>query len=185
MPALPRSFRPVLLALGLAAALGAHAGDKPKAAASEGFSAGLTIREIASPDQMGLPAYPGARTYTESKDDKPGVTLGAWGGAFGLHVHALKLQSADKPEAVARWYLAQLQGLGPVLDCSQGPAADPPPLPDKQADKKLLRCGDDRPKPGGALYKVGSRADSRVVAVSPAEGGSRIALVRVQVKGDE
>lgn len=172
-----------LAAATLAPALPAHAAEA--AGKDEGFSAGLTLRETSTPEQMGLPAYPGAQPYAEGKDDKPGVTLGAWGGLFGLQLQALKLRSGDNADTVARWYFTQLSRLGPVLDCSRGAAADPPPLPDKKADKKLLRCGDDRPAPGGALYKVGTRADARVVAVTPQEAGARIALVRIRVKNED
>lgn len=164
----------------LCAALCAHANDKDGS-----FSAGLNIKASTSPATLGLPYYPGAVPHVEKSDDKPGATIAAWGGVFGLQLQAMKLRSNASPEAVAQWYHEQLTRLGPVLDCSQGKAADPPPLPDKQADKQLLRCGDDRPEPGGALYKLGTRADARVVAVKPgepAEGGSRIALVRIQLK---
>lgn len=172
-----------LAAATLAPALPAHATEPT--GKDEGFSAGLTLRETSTPEQMGLPAYPGAQPYSEGKDDKPGLTLGAWGGLFGLQVQALKLRSNENADTVARWYVTQLSRLGPVLDCSRGAAADPPPLPDKKADKKLLRCGDDRPSPGGALYKVGTRANARVVGITPHEAGARITLVRIQLKNED
>jgi hypothetical protein len=169
-----------LLVLLLGAALSAHAADKDGS-----FSAGLNIQPTATPEKLGLPYYPGAVPHVEKGDEKPGATIAAWGGVFGLQLQAMKLRSNASPQTVAQWYHEQLARLGPVLDCSQGKAADPPPLPDKKADQQLLRCGDDRPEPGGALYKLGTRADARVVAVKPGEpgeGGSRIALVRIQLK---
>lgn len=180
MTATRSALRLSLLAVLLGSALGAHANDK-----DGGFSAGLSIQATATPEKLGLPYYPGAVPHVEKDDDKPGASITAWGGLFGLQLQAMKLKSNASPELVAQWYLEQLKRLGPVLDCSQGQAADPPPLPDKKADKQLLRCGDDRPEPGGALYKLGTRADARVVAVEPAEagkGGSRISLVRIQLR---
>lgn len=181
MPALrcARRFSLLTLFVGIAlgTALGARASDKDGS-----LSAGLSIQAKATPEKLGLPYYPSAVPHAEKDDEKPGASITAWGGLFGLQLHTMKLKSNASPEAVAQWYREQLARLGPVLDCSQGKAADPPPLPDKQADKQVLRCGDDRPEPGGALYKLGTRADTRVVAVKPGADGSRIELVRIQLR---
>lgn len=184
MTELHATLRRALLAAMLGAALGAQAAE-PAGSADSGFSAGLNIQAKVSPEQLALPYYPGALPWVEKEDDKPGASIGAWGGLFGLQLHAMKLKSTASPDTVAQWYREQLSRLGPVLDCSHGRAADPPPLPDKKADKKLLRCGDDRAPAGGALYKLGTRADARVVSIAPLDGGTRIALVRVTVKGDD
>lgn len=171
-----------LAALLLSAAFGAHANGNDN---DGSFLVGLNIQASTSPQKLGLPYYPGAVPHVTKGDEKPGAGIVAWGGFFGLQLQAMKLRSSASPEAVAQWYHAELARLGPVLDCSQGKAADPPALPDKKADKQVLRCGDDRPEPGGALYKLGTRADARVVSVKPgepAQGGSRIALVRIQLK---
>ena len=167
----------------LGATLAAHSLSHAHASDKDGsFSAGVNIRGSTSPEKLALPYFPGAVSYVEKDDEKPGATITAWGGVFGLQLQVMKLRSSAGPEIVAQWYHEQLSRLGPLLDCSRGAAADPPTLPDKKAEKQLLRCGDDRPEPGGALYKLGTRADARVVSVKPADGGSRIQLVRIQLK---
>ena len=170
-------------ALVLGATLAAHSLPHAHASDKDGsFSAGVNIRASTSPERLALPHFPGAVPHVEKDNEKPGATIAAWGGVFGLQLQVMKLRSSASPEIVARWYHEQLSRLGPLLDCSHGAAAAPPTLPDRKVDKQLLRCGDDRPGPGGALYKLGTRADARVVLVKPADGGSRIELVRIQLK---
>ena len=187
MPAFHPTARPALrcpwFVWVLGEALAAHSLPHAHASDKDGsFSAGVNIRASTSPEKLALPYFPGAVPHVEKGDEKPGATIAAWGGVFGLQLQVMKLRSSTSPEIVARWYHEQLSRLGPLLDCSHGAAADLPTLPDKNADRQLLRCGDDRPEPGGALYKLGTRTDTRVVSVKPADGGSRIELVRIQLK---
>ena len=51
---------------------------------------------------------------------------------------------------------------------------------------ELLRCGNDRAKPGGFVYKLALPGGVRMVAVEPvAGGGARIQLVRLLLRGAE
>lgn len=164
----------------------AQAGTPPASTAEEGFSAGISVKPATTLEKLGLPAYPGATPYAEPGDDgqKAGASIGVNFGLFGVQVNAMKLRSGDGVEAVAAWYRQQLPRLGPVLDCSANGPADPPPLPDKQADKQVLRCGSDRAKPGAALFKLGQRAQQRIVAIEKlAAGGTKLTLVRVDTRG--
>ncbi len=175
-----------LLATLLMTSASAQTQGKPASTADEGFSAGLSVQPGTTHEKLGLPAYPGATLYVEpgDKDEKAGASVGVNFGFFGVQVNAMKLRSGDSVDTVATWYREQLARLGSVLDCSANGPADPPPLADKQADKKLLRCGSDRAQPGAALFKLGQRQQQRIVAIEPlAGGGSKLSLVRVETRG--
>ncbi len=188
--ALRHAVAALLLAGGLqTAALANEPGGSKGSAKDSGFFAGISIRPTASAEQLGLPLFPGAVPFRDTGEEHAGASIGAWGGPFGLQVHALKLRSSEPVEAVARWYREAMARQGKVLDCSQAQATETPAATDrpagKPADGKPLRCGRDRPEAGGVLYKQGTRNNVHVVALEPLDGGTRISLVRVEVRGDD
>ena len=164
----------------------AWASGKPASASEVDFSVGLSVQASTSLEKLGLPGYPGATLYVEASDEgqKAAASVGVNLGFFGVQVNAMKLRSGDTTETVASWYREQLARLGPVLDCGANGPADAPPLPDKKADRQVLRCGKDRAKPGAALFKLGQREQQRIVAIEPlAAGGTKLTLVRVETRG--
>lgn len=183
-PQFPAGARAVLAAALLAAAgAAAHAAGP----ADDGtFSAGVEVRKLASAREIGLPVYPGATVWTEPGEDSAGASLGLWGGAFGIRLQVLKLHSADRADAVAAYYREALPRLGRLLDCSAGSADTAPQEPEAERGKKkkLLACGDDRPKPGGFLFKLGQPDHVRMVSIEPAPSGTRLQLVGLQLRGD-
>lgn len=150
------------------------------------FSAGIELREQATAADVGLPAYPGARPQHKAGDraegraeDKAALRLDLWGGAFGFRLVVAKFTADEELERVASFYRAALAQFGPVLDCSAPPAA----AGAKPADPKRLSCGDDRPGPGGLLYKAGTPQRQRVVSLQPVGAGStHFQLVLVETK---
>jgi len=148
----------------------------------DGFSAGLSVQPRASATDIGLPVYPGATPERERDDDSDGATISLWGGPFGMDLRVVKLRSADSADTVSRFYRDALERQGRLVDCSRDA---PPEAPAPAASgTKLLRCGSDRGKPGGHLYKLGVPGGVRIVAIEPADGGSRIQLVRLLLRGD-
>ncbi|HEY0953315.1 MAG TPA: hypothetical protein VGE36_01065 [Roseateles sp.] len=147
----------------------AWAGDEGKS-----FSVGLQANERATLADVGLPAYPGAVPYSESQGDKPAVTLGAWAGAFGLRVSAMKFQVADAPVRVAAFYATALGQHGRVLDCREPAARVKPP---KDSDK--LSCDGSAPPAGEYEFRVGTSKQFRVVHVTPHGDGTRFDMARV------
>jgi hypothetical protein len=167
----------------------APAADSPPAAEG-GFSAGLSVKPLHSAAEIGLPVYPGAVPQRDKDDDSAGGSVGLWGGPFGMQLHAIKLHSRDPVDTVATFYREALarQGPGAVLDCSQ-PRPDEAAKPkdaekDKDKDKKILRCGSDKPAAGGYLFKIGTASRIRIVGLEPQAGGTRIRLVRVDLRGE-
>ncbi len=126
-------------------------------------SYGAELNESAKMSDIGLPLYPGARVQRDRSGDSPALTMGLWlpGGSFRLVI--VKLATDDKLTSVADFYRNAMSHYGAVLDCSDpGSRSDA----DRKGHKKELSCGDDKPDPGGQLYKVGTPGDQRIFAVS-------------------
>lgn len=165
----------------LALAFALSAGTAP--AADEGFSAGLSVQPRTSAGELGLPLYPGAVPERDRDGDSgEGATISLWGGPFSMDLRVMKLRSSDSVEAVAQYYRESLARQGRLVDC--GRDAAPEPAPEEGGDGKLMRCGKDRPKAGGFLYKLALPGGVRMVAIEPAPGGgARIQLVRLLLRG--
>lgn len=139
---------------------------------------GFGVNTNASAGDVGLPFYPGARPHHD-KDNESGAKV--WGslGGFGMKVVAVELESSDAPGKIGSFYWGALGKYGPVLDCSYGK-----PRPPRAAKNEMrLDCSDDHPAPGELLIKAGVKRDFHVVGISPLGGGSKIALVSVQLRG--
>ncbi len=145
--------------------------------------AGLIISAQATAKEAGLPLYPGARPHKDEKDDSSGAKLGLWGTTFGFKLIALKMESNDSQEKVAAFYQKALAKYGAVLNCSDGSKAQTDK--DKNESSKKLTCGDDRPDPGGLLFKVGSKEKQRIVSVTPNGSGCVFHIVYLEARGDD
>lgn len=179
-PQFPSAARLPLLLAAATLALGACAqpAPLPPPPASGQFSAGIQFDAKAESRDLDVPVYPGAKPYTEPGEDKSGVTLSLWGGLFGLNVSAAKFQSRDDVDAIARYYRRALARYGTLLDCG-----DPGAVRGKPKDGGPLTCDDDRPEPGGQLYKVGLPKNFRLVSINPLKDGTtRINIARVQIR---
>lgn len=162
----------LLVAGGLLAAP-AWAGDEEK-----GFGLGLKVSERTVLADLGLPGYPGATPYSENAGDKSAVTLGAWAGAFGLRISAMKFQVAGAPAEVAAFYAKALAQHGPVLDCREPAARVKPP-----EGSGKLSCDGTAPRAGEYEFRAGTDKQFRVVKVRPHGDGTRFDLARVAIGG--
>jgi hypothetical protein len=136
--------------------------------------AGITMAADADAKDIGLPLYPGSHRHVDKDCDSPGVNFGLWGGGSGFKLVVLKMESDDSVDKVADYYKKKLAKYGKVLDCSHtidGSNSD--------KDDKQLTCGDDKPEKGGLLFKSGTKADQRIVAIQPRATGSMYQLVHV------
>jgi hypothetical protein len=150
------------------------------AAADESFSLGIEGHGKTQPADIGLPLYPGSTPFTEGRDDKAAVTLGAWAGSFGLRLHVLKYQSPDAPGRIARFYAKSLARFGDVLDCGDAAArVKPPKAPEGGEDG--LYCDGDRPAAGAYEYRVGTAKRFRLVQVKPAGEGTRFDMLSLSI----
>ena len=146
-------------------------------ASSSGIEASLKINDEATPADVGLPTYPGSKTYKEPGESSSGANIGLSTSAFGFKVAAVKLESDDEPEQVARFYRKALSKYGDVLDCSNGTATS-----GKTTASEGLKCDATESGRHSHVYKVGTEKNQRVVAIKPHGNGSRFDLVHVNVR---
>jgi hypothetical protein len=167
----------VIAAGSLASTAGAQDAATKK---SNGASAGVIVSKEATAKEVGLPLYPGAKPHKEEKDDSTAVQLGLWGGAFGFKLVILKLESADAPDKVAAFYRQALLKYGQVLDCSNAETA-----PAGKDNTLKLSCGDDKPDPGGQLFKAGSKEKQHLVSLKPNGSGTSFQLMYIEARGGD
>jgi hypothetical protein len=161
----------------------APAGAGARRAVQDKDGAGVTISKQATPKDVGLPAYPGAKSHKDEKNDSPSVQLGLWGSTFGFKLAVMKLESNDAPEKIADFYKKALAKYGTVLNCS-----DATPKANEQAkngSSNQLDCGDDKPEKGELLFKAGTKEKQHLVAIQPNGQGSLFQLVYVEARGDD
>jgi hypothetical protein len=145
--------------------------------------AGVTISKQATPKEVGLPAYPGAKLHKDEKDDSPSVQLGLWGSTFGFKLAVMKMESGDAPGKIADFYKKALAKYGTVLDCSE--TSQKANSKEKNGTSSQLSCEDDKPEKGGLLFKAGTKEKQHLVAIQPDGQGSLFQLVYVEARGDE
>ena len=144
---------------------------------SHGIEASVRINDEATADDIGLPAYPGSKSYKEPGESSSGANVRFSTPLFGLKVAAVKLESADKPEYVARFYRKALSKYGDLLDCSDGAATT-----GKPASSERLKCDPNDSDEHRIVYKVGTENNQRIVAIKPHGKGARFDLVHVSIR---
>src|ERR1700679_2363698 len=143
--------------------------------------AGLIVSARATAKEVGLPIYPGSTPYKEQNkdDDSPAAKLGLWGSSFGFKLVVLKMESKDAPRKIADYYTKALAKYGAVLDCTNNAGTQ------QAKDEKKLTCGDDKPDPGGMLFKAGTPEKQHIVEVLPKGNGAQFKLLYVEARGEK
>ena len=143
--------------------------------------AGITLSKQATPKEVGLPLYPGAKLHKDEKEDSPAVQMGLWGSTLGFKLALMKMESSDAPEKIAEFYKKALSKYGTVLNCS-----DPSQKTgDKAGSANRLECDDDKPEKGGLVFKAGTKEKQHIVAIQPNGQGSLFQLVYLEAHGDD
>jgi len=145
--------------------------------------AGLVVSARATAQEVGLPIYPGSIPHKDQDqdDDSPAAKLGLWGTSFGFKLVVLKMESKDTPMKVAAYYQNALAKYGMVLDCTN--VARPQQAKDEKSEK--LTCGDDKPEPGGRLFKAGTNEKQHIVGVQPNGTGAVFQLLYIEARGEK
>lgn len=149
----------------------------PCAKAQKQYSAGLAVSEKATPKDVGLPSYPGARPHKDDKDDSDSARLGLWGGQYSFKLSVVKMESNDAPEKIAEFYKRALAKYGKVLDCSNGGKDEA-----ENSDSDALTCSDEKPG-DGMLFKAGTKKKQHIVAIQPNGSGSLFQLLYLSMSG--
>ncbi len=175
------AFCSVLGVVGLLSASSTRAGGIRGEQDKDG--AGITFSKQATPKEVGLPAYPGARLRKDEKDDSASVQMGLWGGSFGFKLAVMKMESNDTPEKIAEFYKKALAKYGSVLNCSD--PSQKAGAKDKAGSSNKLECEDDKPEKGELLFKAGTKEKQHIVAIQPNGQGSRFQMVYLEARGDD
>jgi len=146
-------------------------------------SAGVVFSKQATPKEVGLPLYPGAKPHKDEKNDSASVRMGLWGGSFGFQLAVMKMESSDAPEKIAEFYKKALAKYGTVLNCSD--PSQKPSAKDKSESSNKLECDDDKPEKGELVFKAGTKEKEHVVAIQANGAGSLFQLVYVEARGDD
>lgn len=144
---------------------------------------GATFSKQATPKDVGLPGYPGARPHKDEKEDSASVQMGLWGSTFGFKLAVVKLESNDAPEKIAEFYKKALAKYGTVLNCSD--PSQRASAKEKGGSSNKLECEDDKPEKGGLLFKAGTKEKQHLVAIQPNGPGSLFQLVYVEARSDD
>lgn len=173
----------VLSGMALLAGSLANAGGPRTAQEQDKDSAGVVFSKQATPKEVGLPVYPGAKLHKDEKDDSASVHMGIWGSTFGFKLAVMKMESGDAPEKIAEFYKKALAKYGTVLNCSDG--SQKSGAKDSSGVSNKLQCDDDKPEKGGMVFKAGTKEKQHVVAVQANGQGSLFQLVYVEARGDD
>ena len=144
----------------------------PNPAPAQEKGAGITMAADADAKDLGLPLYPGSRRHKDKDEDSNGLNFGLWGGGSGVKLAVIKMESDDSMDKIADYYKKRLSKYGKVLDCTHAsPSTDKDKDKDSDDPTKPLTCGDDKPDPGGVLFRSGTRPDQYIVAIQPNPSG--------------
>jgi len=140
---------------------------------------GLSAGEKASLQEVGLPAYPGARPHKESPSDESEAKLSFWTQSLGMKLVVLKFESEDAVEKVSAHYQKALAKYGKVLTCTGKKKTA-----SKDEDSDELTCDDSEPPEGGVELRGGTKEKRRIIAIGPKKAGkgSEFALVYLEMR---
>jgi len=143
----------------------------------------------ASPREIGLPVYPGAR-LRKHDDNNSNANLSLFTSAFGFKLVIANYDSDDTPAKIISYYREKLKKYGKVLECrtsKHGGDVSTHADDDHDSSKsKELKCEGDNTGDVVEL-KVGTEDNQHDVAVEPAENGhgATFALVYVRSRGKQ
>jgi hypothetical protein len=187
---LPRlSYLAILVALtGVAVAQNSVNDDQNKS-----FDARTTVGDMhlgsdATPRELGLPVYPGARLKKHVDDNNSNANLSLFTSAFGFKLVIANYDSDDAPDKIVTFYRDKLKKYGKVLEChasKQGVTTHADSDNDDSKSKEL-KCDGDNKGPVVEL-KVGTEDNQHDVEIEPAENGhgTTFALVYVRSRGKQ
>lgn len=147
------------------------------------FNAGISVQEQANLQEIGLPLYPGAMPQRDSKDDKPGASVGLSFGPFKFKVVVSKLASTDSLESIERFYQAALSPYGPVLNCSAGVKSSKKEAKSGSDEASRLSCNEVSASVSERVYKAGTDKNFRLVSMRQVGEQVHFQLLRLELRG--
>jgi len=174
----------VLLAMGAPLWAQDNNSSSSSSSAKQHSSIGFNASGNATPKDVGLPWYPGAKESKDKPDDSPAIQFGFWSGSTDFKLVVLKLQSADSPDKVRAFYRNALARYGHVLTCTGSSSESTRNDEGKSKEGKSseeLRCdSDDKAGQNETVLKAGTKHDQHLVGITPSGSGSTFQLVYVR-----
>jgi hypothetical protein len=149
---------------------------------------GMRVKTNDSVDvqDIGLPAYPGAKLVKEDKDSGSADVNMSF-GSFQLRVKAASYRTDDSPAKVEAFYRDGLKRFGDVIACrNDRPVGTPTHTADGLTcdnQKENHVSVDDHPKPHNLELKAGSKVHQHIVAIDADGGGTKFGLVALDLPG--
>ena len=129
---------------------------------------------------LGLTPYPGA-VAVHKKDDDGAVNMHIGFGNFKLGVRALELQTVDGQDKVLAFYRKDMNRYGAVITCRGTRTIGEPARTAEGLDCDSKNHGNEDEDP---QLRAGSPQHQHIVSVKSEDGGTRIALVALDLPGD-
>jgi hypothetical protein len=164
-------------------------GDDVKIATPFG---GMSVKtdDSAIAQSTGLPTYPGAvLSKKKNKDDHDdgAADINMSFGSFQLRVKAVSFTTTDSPEQVIAFYKKGLARFGTVIQCRDHQSVGTPTqTPDGLTcsdEEKNTHVHVDDDVTGKTELKAGSKQHQHIVAIDPNGGGTKFALVALDLPG--
>lgn len=141
--------------------------------------------------KVGLPQYPGSTAVQDKGNDKDSADVNMSFGSFHLRVLALSLQSSDDPAKIEGYYRKALSQYSDVIACrNDRPVGEPTRtglgLSCQDGDKHVNMSHSSGKKNSDELQlKAGSAGRQHIVALEPRDGGTRIALIALDLPHED
>jgi hypothetical protein len=143
----------------------------------------VKTNDAAVTQEIGLPLYPGA-TAVRNDNDSGAADVNLDFGSFRMRIKAASYRTADPPEKVEAFYRDSLRHFGDVIACRNGRASGAPAQTTEgltcNVSGKHLSVDDSFGKDALQL-KAGSKEHQHIVAIEPANGGTKIGLVALDL----
>src|SRR6201993_1452462 len=147
---------------------------------------GIHVSKGASPEDVGIAIYPGARLKQKDSDgDDKSANVNISGFGYGLKVVALQYESNDSPSKVVDYYKDQLKRYGKVLVCHTSHMDVDADLKDQDENHGSHELSCEGKSGVTVELKVGTKENQHIVAVEPAGTGSSFSLVDLRTHGKD
>ncbi len=145
----------------------------------------VKTNDAAVREGTGLPDYPGATLVKRDKDNGA-ADIDMSFGSFKLRVKALSYQTGDSPEKVQAFYKGALGRFGDVIQCTdERPVGTPKQTAEgltcEKSGGKHIQVNDDVSTK--LQLKAGSPQHQHIVAIEQEGGGTKFALIALDLPG--
>jgi hypothetical protein len=140
------------------------------------------------PASIGLGVYPGAQAVSDDGNDNQSADVDMSFGHFQLRVKKASYRTNDSPDKVEAFYRTELKRYGVVIACRNGKLVGSPARTDegltcdRNADRHVTV--DDHAGKDELELKTGSEQHQHLVEIDRDGGGTKIALVALDLPGD-